>query len=99
MRRDANLLSLFLISQFIGILGRFVLFIQKLFFDVHILKGTPGLFSNPEVKLERVYGVVTWETSGEMCMTSNFPLVGIQFLFVNVIRKFMRLAILCAEDE
>jgi hypothetical protein len=44
------------------------------FFDVHILKGTPGLFSNPEVKLERVYGVVTWETSGEMCMTSNFSL-------------------------
>ena len=41
------------------------------FFDVHILKGPPGLFSNPEVKLERVYGVVTWETSGEMCMTSN----------------------------
>jgi hypothetical protein len=47
-------------------------------FDVHILKGPPGLFSNPEVKLERVYGVVTWETSGEMCMTSNFPLWGIQ---------------------
>ena len=45
------------------------------FFDVHILKGPPGLFSNPEVKLERVYGVVTWETSGEMCMTSNFPLL------------------------
>lgn len=45
------------------------------FFDVHILKGPPGLFSNPEVKLERVYGVVTWETSGEMCMTSNFPLI------------------------
>ena len=44
----------------------------KGFFDVHILKGPPGLFSNPEVKLERVYGVVTWETSGEMCMTSNF---------------------------
>ena len=41
-------------------------------FDVHILKGTPGLFSNPEVKLERVYGVVTWETSGEMYMMSNF---------------------------
>jgi len=45
------------------------------FFDVHILKGPPGLFSNPEVKLERVYGVVTWETSGEMCMTSNFLFV------------------------
>ena len=45
----------------------------ELFFDVHILKGTPGLFSNPEVKLERVYRVVTWETSGEMYMTSNFP--------------------------
>jgi hypothetical protein len=44
----------------------------KGFFDVHILKGPPGLFSNPEVKLERVYGVVTWETSGEMCMTSNY---------------------------
>lgn len=44
------------------------------YFDVHILKGPPGLFSNPEVKLERVYVVVTWETSGEMCMTSNFPL-------------------------
>jgi hypothetical protein len=46
------------------------------FFDVHILKGTPGLFSNPEVKLERVYGVVTWETSGEMYMTSNFSSSG-----------------------
>ena len=46
------------------------------FFDVHILKGPPGLFSNPEVKLERVYGVVTWETSGEMCMTSNSFLFG-----------------------
>ena len=51
-------------------------FFIKGFFDVHILKGPPGLFSNPEVKLERVYGVVTWETSGEMCMTSNCPPVG-----------------------
>ena len=57
-----------------GILPKNFLFnsIIKGFFDVHILKGPPGLFSNPEVKLERVYGVVTWETSGEMCMTSNF---------------------------
>ena len=46
-------------------------FFIKGFFDVHILKGPPGLFSNPEVKLERVSGVVTWETSGEMCMASN----------------------------
>ena len=53
-------------------LNNFLLIHQKGFFDVHILKGPPGLFSNPEVKLERVYGVVTWETSGEMCMTSNF---------------------------
>ena len=40
-------------------------------FDVHILKDPPGLFSNPEVKLERVYWVITWETSGETCMMSN----------------------------
>ena len=48
-------------------------------FGVHILKDPPGLFSNPEVKLERVYGVVTWETSGEMCMTSTSSLWGILF--------------------
>ena len=60
------------------------------FFDVHILKGPPGLFSNPEVKLERVYGVVTWETSGEMYMTSNFLFWGFNiFGPLGLISSFM----------
>ena len=64
---DVNSISLLL-------WGILTLSLLKGLFDVHILKGPPGLFSNPEVKLERVYGVVTWETSGEMCMTSTlFP--------------------------
>ena len=71
LRCGFNRLSDFIISQLLGFFSNshFVGY-----FDVHILKGPPGLFSNPEVKLERVYGVVTWETSGEMCMMSNFPL-------------------------
>jgi hypothetical protein len=68
-------------NNFPNLLGFSTLLFFKGYFDVHILKGPPGLFSNPEVKLERVYGVVTWETSGEMCMTSNYiPLWGIQNL-------------------
>ena len=67
-----RLSELLFIPIYFGTL-QFPLFVG--FFDVHILKGPPGLFSNPEVKLERVYGVVTWETSGEMCMTSNLFLL------------------------
>jgi hypothetical protein len=37
------------------LLGLFHLPLSRGHFDVHILKGPPGLFSNPEVKLERVY--------------------------------------------
>ena len=60
-----------ILFPFIGILQE--LSRSALLIDVHILKGTPGLFSNPEVKLERVYWVVTWETSGEKYMTSILP--------------------------
>jgi hypothetical protein len=67
LRCGFNRLSELLISQLFGTLFPSL----QGYFDVHILKGPPGLFSNPEVKLEREYGVATWETSGEMCLTSN----------------------------